>query len=266
MPFTFLAHQGPFLPLVRRWSRHLDPVTFLVGTTAPDLAYVAGDSSLRVWAHAMPWLVTFNVPATLLVSWLLVRVVAPVLPAHLPEAGGFRLRDYRVVARHRFHVLRSPLGALAGAVSHVVLDGFTHRWGWVADGWRWYRTPLVDERWLGKDWAPFEVMQYVGHVAGSAVFVWLVWRYGRERLLAAAAAEVPLAPVTRASRALLAGFVTVGAAGAAAVVLAAPSSEADDIIRIATGTFVGLLLGCVAARWAGGEAARRDTAGTVGSR
>lgn len=38
MPFTFLAHQGPFLALARRWARLVDPITFMVGTMSPDFA------------------------------------------------------------------------------------------------------------------------------------------------------------------------------------------------------------------------------------
>ncbi len=247
MPFTFLAHQGPFLPVVRRWSHRIDPVTFLVGTVAPDLAYVAGQSSWRVWAHAMPWLVAFNVPVTLLVSWIVVRIIAPVLPAHLPEAGSFRLRDLRAIAAHRFDLVRSPVWALIGSFTHVALDSFTHRWGWVASEWRWYRTPLIDHRWLGKDWAPFEVAQFFGHVVGSALCVYLLWRYGRERALATAAAAVPLTqPTSQTNRRL---WLPTAAAFLASIlfVVARPSGEADDVIRVATALFLGLTIGSISA-------------------
>lgn len=251
MPLTFLAHQGPFLPVVRRWSDRIDPVTFLVGTMAPDLAYVAGRSSWRVWAHDLPWVVTFNVPVTLAVAWVIVRVLAPVVPAHLPDLGGFHLRDYRAVAAHRFHVVRSPLWALLGALTHVGLDSFTHRWGWFARNWTWYRTPLVADRWLGKAWTPFEIGQYVGHVGCSVLFVVFAWRYGRARLLAGRAAEVPLATTSRSSQAVLWTAALVGLVTAFVFVRARPSNEADDIIRVAAGLFTGLTAGSLATRWVG---------------
>jgi Domain of unknown function (DUF4184) len=39
MPFTFFAHQAPFLPMARRWPRLIDGTALIVGTMAPDLAY-----------------------------------------------------------------------------------------------------------------------------------------------------------------------------------------------------------------------------------
>ncbi len=249
MPFTFLAHQAPFLPLVRRRPRWLDGLCFTVGTMAPDLAYgMNGAVGTRVWAHAMPALLTFCVPVTLLVAWLIARVLAPVVPDHLPRAGPFAFADYRGLAIHRFGWVRSPAAAFAGALTHVGLDQFTHGWGWAAKHWDWYRRPLLDTRWLGKVWAPFEFMQFAGHVLLSLWCVVALARYGRRGWFADRAAQVrPFPATTRSSLTLwvaAAGCTLVGGL----VVLVDPQSESSDVMRLFGAAFVGLALGSVLAR------------------
>jgi hypothetical protein len=255
MPLTFLAHQGPFLPIARRYQRHLDPVTFLIGTMAPDFAYVGEGTRFGVWAHALPWIVTFNVPVTLFVSWVLVRVIAPVVPDHLPNAGGFGLKSYRRLTQHRFRLLVSPLSALLGALTHVVLDQFTHAWGWAARHVDWYRRPLVDQRWLGKRWTPFEFAQFGGHVGLSILCLVLLWIYGRQRQRTLT--ELP-APQRTSGRSHLTLWVVAASWSAAGVAWVATHriSEGADVLRVAAGVGFGLALGSVCVLTARGEPIR----------
>ena len=81
MPVTFLAHQAPVLPIAQRWPDRTDGVALVVGSMAPDFAYVLNGSRWEVWAHGLPAVVVFCVPATFVVGWLIVRVLAPVVPA-----------------------------------------------------------------------------------------------------------------------------------------------------------------------------------------
>jgi hypothetical protein len=253
VPVTFLAHQAPVLPIVRRWPRSVDGIALVVGTAAPDLAYVANGSRYAVWAHGWPGVVTFCVPVTVGVAWIIARVLAPVVPCHLPDLGTFHVRDYRGLAVHRFGLLRTPLCALAGALTHVALDSFTHEWGWLAQHVGWYRDPIVDTELLGRRWTPFRVAQYAGHVVLSAFTVWWLWRAGARRWLAARAASVPCR-ATRAGAALLAGWCGVGTAAASGWVLTDRAGSATDIVRVATGAFAGLTLGALVTRAVTGPA------------
>jgi hypothetical protein len=117
MPVTFVAHQLPVLPVARRWPGRTDGVALVIGSMAPDFAYVLNGSRFEVRAHGLPWLVTFCVPVTVFVAWIVVRVLAPVVPAHLPQLGNFRLQEYRGLATHRFGMVRTPVCAFIGALS-----------------------------------------------------------------------------------------------------------------------------------------------------
>lgn len=244
MPFTFLAHQAPLLPLVRRFPGRMDGVALLIGTMAPDFAYVLTGTPLQIWAHAFPGLLTFCVPVTLVVAWLGVRVLAPVLPAHLPELGDFHLRDYRALAAHRFAPVRAAGSALVGALSHVGLDHLGHGWGWFALHWPAYQSVVLPGTFLGRPWSVFRLVQYAGHLVLTPLCAWLLWRYGRSRWLAADAARVPEFRATRASHLVLWGATVL------ALTLAVPTVELDSptILRLAAGAFVGLLLGTCLAR------------------
>lgn len=239
MPLTFFAHQAPVLPIARRWRGRIDGVTLVIGSMAPDMAYVLDGSRFSLWAHELPWLVVFCVPVTLVVSWLVARVISPVMWDHLPAMGPFRLHDYRGLGAHRFRWASAIAGALIGALSHVALDHFTHDWGWFARNVDWYSSVLVDDV-LGRRWTVFGVLQYAGHVVGSVLCCWMLLRLGRERWMAAAAERVRRYPVSLRSTVVLAAGTAAGAAAGVAWALGASAGSASAILRAAGVTFVAL--------------------------
>lgn len=247
MPATFLAHQAPVLPIVRRWPHLVDGVALAVGTMAPDLAYVVAGSRFAVLAHEWSGLVTFCVPVTLVVSWIIVRVLAPVVPCYLPDLGCFHLRDYRALSDHRFGMLRTPVCALVGAATHVALDHLTHGWGWFARHLDWYRDPIIEFEVLGRLVTPYRLAQYVGHVVLSALTIWWLWRAGARRWLGPRAATVPCR-CTSAGATALVGWVAVGAGAAAAWVLSDRAGSSTDLVRLAAGVFAGMTAGAVTVR------------------
>ncbi len=247
VPITFFAHQAPVLPMVRRWPHAVDGVALVTGSMAPDLAYVLNGSRFDVWAHGWPGLLAFCVPVTVGISWVIARVLAPVVPCHLPMLGAFRLQEFRGLACHRFRLVPMLLGAFLGAFTHVALDHVTHEWGWFARQVAWYREPLVDAEMFGRRWTPFRMAQYVAHFALSAVTIWWLWRAGSRRWLAARAAMVPCRRSTVGAVWLVSWVIVVGGAAAVWVALDRAGS-ATDIVRVAAGCFVGLTAGALSAR------------------
>ena len=247
MPLTFLAHQAPLLPVARRWPRHVDGVALLVGTMAPDYAYVLDGTRWHVWAHALPALATFCIPATLVVAWCVVRVLAPIVPDHLPEGGAFRWRDYRALARHRIG-LAAPVSAFAGSVSHVVLDEFNHAWGWPAQHWPAYTAVLFDGEVLGRSFTVYRCVGFAEHVLLSVLCLVLLWRYGRERWLATEAAEVPAFVPSARTHAALWGCTLAAVVLVAIVMPWQVRHSSALILRLAAGAFGGLVAGALLAR------------------
>lgn len=142
MPFT-LSHAAAVLPAIRRDGSGrggLVPAVLVAGSFAPDLPYyvasfLPGGMEFGTVTHAFAGVATVDVLIAWALAglWLLVR--GPLL-AMLPRA-----RQGRPAALLRCGVPRARVGAasagwwygsaVAGALTHVVWDAFTHhdRWG-----------------------------------------------------------------------------------------------------------------------------------------
>ncbi len=133
-------------------------------------------------------------------------------------------------------------------LTHLALDQFTHHWGWFARNIDWWSTPLLDHDVLGRSWPPYKVLQYVGHVGGTVVCVWLLARCGRARWMADRAASVaPSEPGPR-SRALLRWATVAGLAAGALWGLLPDDGKGALVLRPAGGTFLGLAVGSLLVR------------------
>jgi Domain of unknown function (DUF4184) len=250
VPLTFFAHQVPVLPLARRWSNQLDPVALVIGSMAPDFSFAFQDLPVDISAHRFPVMFIWGVPVTLLVSWLVVRVLAPVVPDHLPDFGPWRWRDYRGLAAHRFRAGPSLAGAVVGVVAHVGLDEFTHHWGWPARNMAWYRTPIFGWSVGGIEPTPYRVLQYAGHIGLTIWCLHMLADRGRARWLESSAARVPISKVTRATHMTLWVPALAGAMGTLWLSIQGDASNAPLIISTTAGAFVGLVSGSIAARCA----------------
>ncbi|KMO96336.1 DUF4184 family protein [Streptomyces roseus] len=142
MPFT-LSHAAAVLPAVRRTGRARGPLiasALVLSSFAPDTFYfadavVSGAWTYGAFAHSLPGVFTADavLTAALAACWLLLREP---LVALLP-----RRRQGRVYAFVRGEAWRGRgparvaawfyLSAVAGSLTHVVWDSFTHphRWG-----------------------------------------------------------------------------------------------------------------------------------------
>lgn len=89
MPLTFPSHAAAILPLLHLpGTRRLAPTALVLGSTAPDLIYLAGTHGAA--AH-LPWgLLWFCLPAGLVAFLYLESLVLPVLGPQLkpPESSG----------------------------------------------------------------------------------------------------------------------------------------------------------------------------------
>jgi Domain of unknown function (DUF4184) len=231
------------LPIVRKWPGAVDGLALAIGSMSPDFAYVLTGTRFNIWAHNWPGIVWFCVPVSLLVSWLVANVLAPVVPDHLPNLGTFHLQEYRGIATYRIRWIRSSACALAGAISHAFIDQFTHGYGWIAGQAHWYVQPLGHWLIFGQPWSAFRIAQWIGHVGFTLWSAWLLRQYGRQRWLRQRASVVPAFTASRRSHTLLwaiSSGLTVLIAGATLRGHLGPSTA---IIRVSFAMFVGLSAG-----------------------
>jgi hypothetical protein len=268
MPFTFLAHQAPVLPLKRWGPRAFDGTALVIGSMAPDLVYVLDGTSWEIDAHSVTGQIIWCLPLTVVLTWLLKRYVTPVVGTWLSGRRSGLLRGLAALGRwdarpswHNGVVLVSS--ALIGSFSHIAFDGFTH-----PDGWAMNRLPQFESRAVtlpaamsGRDMAMSTVLQILASVGGALVALWSLWRLAR-RL------RVPNAPAPHRT-ALVAWPAVVGlllGAGmgvVVAVLLDPAGGRAAFVIRVAAGTFAGLFVGCALLRGGQGFAPGPVVAPTI---
>ena len=180
MPLTFPAHQAAVLPLKIWRPAWFDGTALCVAAAAPDIAYPLG-AWLDRQSHTAIGMTIWAVPLTLVVCALVRWRAAAGIFAHVTDGGPLRLRSYRVLGTRRPAFAVTLASAALGAGSHVLIDAFTHRGRWGAE-------------WLGLDrsvgdlplrgaFTVARVLQYVGHVGGSAVGIALFLYVARRRLL-----------------------------------------------------------------------------------
>lgn len=277
MPFTFFAHQAAVLPLKLARPARVSGTALVVGSMAPDFEYFLRGYPMGQIGHTLLGQLVFCLPLSLVVYWLITRVIAAPLAAQLPDLGDFHLRDYAALAvqpRGRGYWGIVALSALAGSVSHVVWDSFTHAHGPVAQAFPVMRVALLYLH--GTPVTTHKLLQHGSTVFGGAATILMLRHVGRERLLPAWAAvraarersrqaEVPaparprlgfwlaLAPFPLAAVASALLFMRVG------WLWTEVGAWISTFLRACTFTFVGLCVVCALS-------VRRPARGPTGAR
>lgn len=176
MPITF-AHPAAVVPF-RRFGLPLSAL--VVGSVAPDLPYFAHLSTGADYAHRMPGLVLFCLPAGMGGLWLFHRVLKEPLIHLLPPAHAARLaraaQPFPFLPASRF--LAVALSVLFGAVTHVIWDSFTHRTGWIVQ-----HMPMLSTAVLSTSYGTlylFKVLQYLSSLLGTLLLGYAYWRWASQ--------------------------------------------------------------------------------------
>jgi hypothetical protein len=172
MPFT-ISHTAVVLPFSRLLARWRVLSATVIGAMVPDFR-IFFPGVPRVETHNATALVTFCLPVGLITYWTFERLIKTPVVQVLPEGPYARWRPYAAEAdiRSLRQWLLAAIGILAGSVSHLVWDGFTHEGG---RGVRLF--PVLDDSIIdiGRRHVPgVYVMQDVGSLLGLAAVLAMV--------------------------------------------------------------------------------------------
>jgi hypothetical protein len=165
MPFT-ISHTAVVLPFSRWLARWQLLSAATIGAMVPDFR-VFFPGMPRVETHSLTALLTFCLPVGLITYWLFQRFIKSPILEVLPEGPYARWRPFAAEASIRSlrQWLLAAGGVLAGAVTHLIWDGFTH------DGGRGVRMfPVLDDSLdIGSRHLPaVYVLQDLGSLIGLA--------------------------------------------------------------------------------------------------
>ncbi len=156
MPFT-LSHAAAALPLRRVLRGGAVFPMLVIGCFIPDIPYFLPEPLYRINAHQLPGMVLFGIPCGWAIFALWRCWLVEPTAALLPRAYALLLLDG--TSQRAFSAWWGTVSLLAGAVSHVVWDEFTHRRGLVVHFWPVLARP-------------------VWHVDGVAVPPYLLFQHG----------------------------------------------------------------------------------------
>jgi hypothetical protein len=245
VPFTFVSHQAPAVALKVIRPSWFDGTALVIGSMAPDFAYVFAGTGVAFNAHTPLGLVLFCVPLTIPLSWVVrVRVAAGGF-AQLPDTP-LRLHDYRVLADRRPALLMTALSGLVGAASHALWDTFTQT-GAGAGG----HVALLREHVAtinGRTFSVARTLQYSSHVAGAALTIALLYfiadRGLSRRWYGRCFDDLPPVALVVRQRIVFWTIVAVGLLLGVAWSQLAEGGFATQVIRTSIGVGAGVVAAC----------------------
>lgn len=173
MPFT-ISHAAVAAPLARRG---LILSSVVVGSMAPDFEYfLTLTCGLRRW-HTFPGLFVYALPTALLALWVFHRFLKRPLIRLLP--GSHKIRIERMDLSFPFWPLSRfamvALSTFVGILTHLALDAFTHRDGFVVELMPALSDPLI--RCPVGVFAFCDLLQVAGTVVLSVILAIQYWRW-----------------------------------------------------------------------------------------
>jgi hypothetical protein len=255
MPFT-ISHAAVVLPFSRLLARWRLLSAVVIGAMVPDFGLFLPWRMHRFETHSALALLTFCLPVGMATYWVFQYLIKTPILEVLPEAAYARWRPFSSPAD--FRSIRqwtlATCGVLAGAVTHLVWDAFTHE---NARGIRmipWLEDPVVE---IGNHHlSGARLLQDVSSLVGLVIVMGLVW-YGLRR---GGEKPVPARPLQPAERRMWVSiYVLAAVALSVAWLLWARSVEsawrfrvfiANDIaIASLRGLAMALLCTSAALRW-----------------
>jgi len=201
VPFTF-AHPAAALPLLRPLSHYGSLSALVIGSIAPDLAFIVPVEATREQTHGLAGLLLFCLPAggaTYLLFHLLLKTpLVGLFPQQLQE-------KLAVPAERSLAPWRAVLvSLLCGAATHLVWDSFTHPGTVVVDALPALQALVMTVG--GYHVFGYKILQHASSLAGLAMVA--LWAAGWMK--AAPRGRVPAPALTPIMRRLCLGFVTAG--------------------------------------------------------
>ena len=129
MPFP-LAHPAAILSLRRYCPQWLSFPALVIGSLSPDAGCLFRRFQLDELSHRWTGIIGFSLPTSLAALWLLYRFRAPILQC-LPAAYGRLFSP--ACQRPPAALLTLVFSVIIGAASHLLLDSFTHKDGWLVE-------------------------------------------------------------------------------------------------------------------------------------
>jgi hypothetical protein len=172
MPFTF-AHPAAAIPLNRFLGNHGSVTALVIGSMAPDLPFFLGILIPRTYTHSLLGLITWALPAGLVVLAMFHFLLRDALLALAPTSVQGRLALASRTSQPG--LMAVTISLLAGSVTHVIWDSFTHPGTVVVRS-----LPILQISWgrIGEyELYIFKLLQHLSSMIGLSLLIYWGWRW-----------------------------------------------------------------------------------------
>ncbi len=173
MPFP-LAHPAAILPLRRLCPRYLSFPALVMGSMVPDAGYFSGRLRLEELSHSFVGSFAFALPVGVVALLLTYGGRAFALRRFVPASPlTLLLRDWPALGNPAVVLL----SLLLGAWTHLFLDSFTHRSGWLVQHVPFLQLSLMSV--AGRSVRVCSILWYACSFAGIALVFVAFWNWQR---------------------------------------------------------------------------------------
>nr|WP_281197248.1 HAD-IA family hydrolase [Paenibacillus glacialis] len=135
IPFTF-AHPLYAAPLKLLKPKYVSLTGIILGSMAPDFEYFMALEPYQIMGHTTKGLFIQAIPLSLLLAYIFHRLIKVPLTHNLPPLFNMDKKSNGIIQDWNLSTVRSWIifivSVMIGFYSHVLLDGFTHKSGYVS--------------------------------------------------------------------------------------------------------------------------------------
>jgi len=175
MPFTF-SHPALVLPLAYLLKQWFSLTGLVIGSLTPDFEYFLRMRSEGRYGHTIGGIFWFDLPLGLLLAFIFHNIVRNSLFDNLPFFLKSRFSAVRRFDWNEYFKKNWPaviVSIIIGAISHILWDGFTHRYGYFVR----IMPALANEINFFDTQIPiFKILQHVSTVIGGIVIIFAIYK------------------------------------------------------------------------------------------
>lgn len=169
MPFT-PAHSALVLPFLKIRPERVSATALVIGSMAPDFEYFFKMSVSGQHSHTLMGILYFNIPVTILLSFLFHGVVKRNLISNLPVFFQYRFHpvlELNFNGHFKRYYWAVIISAALGSFSHIFWDAFTHNDGFFAQRISFYKQVVIP--FDGVRYPLFYGLQHISTYVGLAI-------------------------------------------------------------------------------------------------
>jgi hypothetical protein len=180
MPFTF-SHPAIVLPFCKAKRIPVSATGLIIGSMVPDFEFLFLLRESPYVGHLWPGILLFNIPAGVAAAFIFHLFIRNTLIAHLPQFLRRRFLKYLSFnwkAYSKKHYLVFLVCVLLGVASHVFIDAFTHKGGFMAKPASFFEATV---KVFVIELPVYFILQLLTSLVGGIYIVWYVLKMAQQK-------------------------------------------------------------------------------------